>query len=84
MPFTGLAIDAGTPADLLAANLVESGGRTVVEPGASIAGTTEQCVVLTGGEVRAGEHLRHCVVDGNARFDLSTNSIIPVERHRRD
>lgn len=83
VPFTGLAIDAGTPADLLAANLVESGGRTVVEPGASIAGTTEQCVVLTGGEVRAGEHLRHCVVDGNARFDLSTNSIIPLRPFRR-
>ncbi len=75
VPFTGLAIDAGTPANLLAANLVESGGRTVVEPGASVEGTAEQCVVLTGGEVRAGEHIRLCVVDGNARFDLPSNSI---------
>ena len=34
VPFTGLAIDGGTPANLLAANLVESEGDTVVEPGA--------------------------------------------------
>ena len=84
VPFTGLAIDAGTPANLLAANLVESGGRTVVEPGASVEGTADQCVVLTGGEVRAGEHLQLCVVDGDARFDLPTNSIIPVASGRRD
>jgi hypothetical protein len=79
VPFTGLAIDGGTPANLLAANLVESGGRTVVEPGATVDGTAEQCLVLSGGEVRAGEHLRRCIVDGNARFDLLTNSIVPTE-----
>ena len=28
--------------------------------------------------VRVGEHLRLCVVDGNARFDLPSNSITPV------
>jgi len=78
VPFTGLAIDAGTPANLLAANLVESRGSTVVEPGASVEGSADQCVVLTGGEVPAGEHLRLCIVDGDSRFDLPTNSIVPV------
>jgi hypothetical protein len=60
--------------------IVESGGRTVAEPGASVEGTAEQCLVLTGGEVRAGEHLRRSVVDGNARFDLLSNSLIPTVR----
>lgn len=80
VPFTGFAIDAGTPADLLAANLVASGGTTVVEPGASVAGTAEQCLVLAGGEVRASEHVRHCVVDANARYDLLSDSITPAVR----
>lgn len=80
VPFTGLAIDGGTPANLLAANLVESEGRTVVESGATIDGTAEQCLVLAGGEVRAGEHLRRCIIDGDARFDLRSNSIVPTAR----
>jgi len=75
VPFTGLAIDTGTPADLLAANLIESGGGTVVEPGASVDGTAEQCLVLAGGTVRAGDHLRLCIIDGNARFDVSSGSL---------
>ena len=80
VPFTGLAIDGGTPADLLTANLVESGGSTVAEPGATVDGTAEQCIVLAGGEVRVGEHLQRCIVDANARFDLLTNSIVPTVR----
>ncbi len=80
VPFTGLAIDAGTPANLLAANLVESGGSTVVEPGATVDGTAEQCLVLAGGEVPAGAHLQRCILDGNTRFDLHSNSIVPTER----
>ena len=80
VPFKGLAIDGGTPADLLAANLVESGGTTVVEPGATVDGTAEQCLVLAGGHVQAGPHLQRCVVDGNARFDLLSNAIVPTKR----
>lgn len=79
VPFSGLAIDAGTPANLLAANLVASGGRTVVEPGATVDGTAEQCLVLAGAEVGAGTHLQRCIVDGNSRFDLLSNSIVPTE-----
>ena len=80
VPFTGLAIDAGTPANLLAANLVESRGRTVVEPGATVDGTAEQCLVLAGGEVPVGTHLQRCIVDGSARFELLSNSIVPTEQ----
>lgn len=78
VPFTGLAIDAGTPANLLAANLVATGGRSVVEPGATIDGTAEQCVVLAGADVRADEHLRLCIVDGASRFDLRTNTVASI------
>ncbi len=35
---------------------------------------------LADGEVRAGAHLQRCIVDGNARFDLLSNSIVPTER----
>ena len=73
VPFAGLAVDAGTPANLLAANLVENRGRTVVEPGATVDGTAEQCLVLAGGEVPAGAHLRHCIVDG-------TGAVRPAEQ----
>lgn len=80
VPFTGLAIDAGTPANLLAANLVESGGRTVVEPGTTVDGTAEQCLVLAGGKVPADTHLQRCIVDASTRFELLSNSVVPTER----
>lgn len=78
VPFSGLAIDAGTPANLLAANLVASGGRSVVEPGASVHGTVEQCVVLAGADVRADEHLRLCIIDAASRFDLRSDAVVSI------
>jgi MurNAc alpha-1-phosphate uridylyltransferase len=50
-------IDCGTPTDYLRANLVASGGHTVVGAGARIDGTAEHCVVWPGAVVEAGEHL---------------------------
>jgi MurNAc alpha-1-phosphate uridylyltransferase len=50
-------IDCGTPSDYLRANLVASGGHTVVGAGARIVGTAERCVVWPGAVVEAGEHL---------------------------
>jgi MurNAc alpha-1-phosphate uridylyltransferase len=50
-------IDCGTPADYLRANLVASGGRTVVGAGARIEGMAERCVIWPGAVVEAGEHL---------------------------
>jgi hypothetical protein len=52
-----VAIDCGTPADYLAANLHASGGVSVVDPRATVKGTLERCVVWDGAYVGPGEHL---------------------------
>jgi len=51
------ALDCGTPARYLAANLAASGGATVVGRGARVDGTAERCVVWDGAAVDPGEHL---------------------------
>jgi len=53
----GVAIDCGTPADYLAANLHASGGRSVVDPSAVVEGRVERSVVWDGAHVAAGERL---------------------------
>ena len=53
----GTVVDCGTPADYLRANLAVSGGRSVIGAGAKVEGTVERCVVWSGSEVAAGEHL---------------------------
>ena len=52
-----VAIDCGTPADYLAANLHASGGASVVDPGAVVEGHVERCVVWDGAHVGPAEHL---------------------------
>jgi hypothetical protein len=52
-----VAVDCGTPADYLRANLHASGGASVIGAGARVEGTVERCVVWDGAVVRAGEHL---------------------------
>lgn len=52
-----VAIDCGTPADYLRANLHASGGRSVVSRGALVEGTITRCVVWDGAHVAPGEHL---------------------------
>jgi NDP-sugar pyrophosphorylase family protein len=49
--------DCGTPADYLAANMLATGGRSVVGEGAVVEGSLERSVVWPGGRVHAGEHL---------------------------
>jgi hypothetical protein len=51
------AVDCGTPADYLRANMTASGGRPVVEPGAVVDGEVVRSVVWAGEAVRAGERL---------------------------
>lgn len=51
------AIDCGTPAGYLAANLAASGGRSVVGAGAVVEGIIERCVVWPGAHVGPDEHL---------------------------
>ena len=51
------AVDCGTPADYLRANMLASGGEPVVEPGAVVAGELERSVVWSGETVAEGERL---------------------------
>jgi MurNAc alpha-1-phosphate uridylyltransferase len=59
------AIDCGTPADYLAANLAASGGRSVIGAGAVVEGTLERSVVWPGGRVHSGEHLVDAIRAGS-------------------
>lgn len=70
VPFKGLAVDCGTPAGLLAANLIESGGRTVVENGATVEGRATGCLLLDGAHIGAGERVHLSVVDATSRCSV--------------
>jgi N-acetyl-alpha-D-muramate 1-phosphate uridylyltransferase len=59
-----VAIDAGTPAGYLGANLHASGGRSVVGDGAVVEGRIERCVVWDGAWVGPVEHLVDAVRAG--------------------
>jgi MurNAc alpha-1-phosphate uridylyltransferase len=52
-----VAIDCGTPAQYLRANLEWSGGESVVGEGAVVQGSIERTVVWPGSRVEAGERL---------------------------
>lgn len=62
----GGAIDCGTPADYLRANLDASGGRSVVGHGAVVRGRLTRSVVWDGAVVEAGEHLVDSIRAGDA------------------
>ena len=51
------AVDCGTPADYLRANMLAAGGAAVVEPGAVVEGEVVRSVVWAGERVRPGERL---------------------------
>jgi len=53
----GPVVDCGTPVDYLAANMMTSGGRSVVADGAVVRGSVERCVVWSGARVEAHERL---------------------------
>ena len=53
----GDPIDCGTPADYLRANMVASGGASVVEPGAQVEGELVRSVVWAGERVGPDERL---------------------------
>lgn len=59
--FDGTFVDCGTPADLLAANLAWSGGRSVIDPAAQVSGTVERSVVLAGAAVGPSEVLTEAI-----------------------
>lgn len=57
LPYPGVFIDCGTPADYLAANLHASGGVSVVGAGAVVHGRLTRSVVWPGGYVGSRESL---------------------------
>lgn len=57
----GAFFDCGTPADYLAANLVASGGESVIGPGAVVEGEVVRSVVWSGAIVARGERLEHAI-----------------------
>jgi N-acetyl-alpha-D-muramate 1-phosphate uridylyltransferase len=59
-----VAIDCGTPADYLAANLDASGGASVVSDGAVVEGSLDRCVVWDGAFVGRDERLSQVVRAG--------------------
>ncbi|MFV0460356.1 MAG: sugar phosphate nucleotidyltransferase [Actinomycetales bacterium] len=61
VPHQGVAIDTGTPAGYLAANLDASGGVSVVGEGAVIDGEISECVIWPQANVRAGERLYRAI-----------------------
>ena len=61
----GQFVDCGTPREYLRANLIASGGDSVVGPGAEVRGRIDRCVVWPGGVVAEGEVLHDCIRVGS-------------------
>jgi molybdopterin-guanine dinucleotide biosynthesis protein A len=54
---TSTHIDCGDPSEYLRANLIWSGGQSVIGRGAAVDGVIERCVIWPGAAVQEGEHL---------------------------
>ncbi|HEX5534798.1 MAG TPA: sugar phosphate nucleotidyltransferase [Actinomycetales bacterium] len=74
VPFSGKAIDCGTPADYLAANMDASGGQSVIGDGAVVDGSVERCVVWDGAYVAADEHLVEVIRAGTRENPLTVSA----------
>jgi molybdopterin-guanine dinucleotide biosynthesis protein A len=57
VPTPATYVDCGNPSAYLRANLLVSGGASVIGAGATVEGTIERCVVWPGATVAADEHL---------------------------
>jgi MurNAc alpha-1-phosphate uridylyltransferase len=69
----GPVLDCGTPADYLRANMLASGGRPVVEPGAVVAGELVRSVVWSGETVAPGERLVDAIRGAGATLQPFAN-----------
>lgn len=65
----GPFVDCGTPQQYLAANLLASGGESVVEPGAEVEGSIDRCVVWSDARVHARESLS-CAIRARGRLTV--------------
>jgi NDP-sugar pyrophosphorylase family protein len=54
-------VDCGMPGDYLRANLMTSGGESVVDPSAVVEGSVTRCVVWPTAVVHEGERLVDCI-----------------------
>jgi MurNAc alpha-1-phosphate uridylyltransferase len=70
----GSAVDCGTVADYLAANLRASGGESVVGAGAEVRGRLTRSVVWDGARVAADEHLVDVVRAAGAGGQLTVGA----------
>ena len=61
VPTTATYVDCGTPRDYLRANLLASGGTSVIDPTAVVRGIVDRCVVWPHAIVERDEHLVECV-----------------------
>jgi N-acetyl-alpha-D-muramate 1-phosphate uridylyltransferase len=61
VPVSATYVDCGTPRDYLRANLLASGGKSVVDPSADVRGSVTRCVVWPGAAVHEGEDLVECI-----------------------
>jgi hypothetical protein len=68
---TGTALDCGTAADYLRANLHVSGGGSVVDPSAVVLGSLTRCVVWPGARVEADEVLVDAIRTPRVTVDAS-------------
>lgn len=59
--YDGSFVDCGTPADYLRANLLASGGESVIGDKADVEGEVVRSVVWDGASVHAGEHLTDAI-----------------------
>lgn len=77
VPFDGVAIDCGTPADYLDAALLHATDGVLVEPGAEVLGTVERSVVWRRARVAAHEHLSGVVRAGTADDPVTVPAALP-------
>lgn len=77
-----VAIDCGTPADYLSANLHASGGRSVVDPSAVVEGRVERCVVWDGAHVGPEEHLVEVIRAGTRSAPVTVSASLPAPTPR--
>jgi CTP:molybdopterin cytidylyltransferase MocA len=77
---TATAIDCGTPADYLAANMHAFGGVSVVGAGAVVEGTLDRCVVWDGAYVGPEECLVDCVRAGTRERPVTVSGPRPIRR----
>ena len=74
VPTNAVFVDCGTPARYLGANLVASGGESVIGAGAVVDGQVTESVVWPGAHVARDEHLRHAI----RLFDGRTVQALPI------